>query len=97
MELQKKISKKKGVSVIEYVIVLTVIVAVVVAMFPYIRKTFIGQYRRAGESFGFLRQYDPKDTRECVNDGDGIWYSKRCFANTKNKNQCRPPCASIGP
>ena len=68
-----------GVSVLEYVIVVMVVILALIGMRPYLRNGIVGQYRKAGEGLGFLRQYDPKDTRACVREDSGNWYSRRCF------------------
>jgi hypothetical protein len=45
----------------------------------YIQRGFQGQYRKAGESFGFTRQYNPGASRDCVMDTQT--YEKGCFNN----------------
>jgi hypothetical protein len=62
----------------------------------YIQRGFQGQYRKAGESFGFSRQYAPGASRECLYDGPNsnqaplvtFWYSAECFKNQVWKQKC---------
>ena len=58
----------------------------------YIQRALQGQYRKAGESFGFLRQYNPGASTDCAFDTwssnatgtpreVNAWYSQACFNN----------------
>lgn len=75
-----------GASVLEYSILILAFLMALMAMQPYIRNAIVGQYRKAGEGIGFLRQYDPKDTQVCVQDEGGVIYSRICFEN--NMSEC---------
>jgi hypothetical protein len=81
--MKKRINKNEraGLSVLEYIIVVIAVMLTLIAMRPYINNALVGQYRKTGEGLGFLRQYDPKDTRVCIQDEAGAWYSRRCFEN----------------
>jgi hypothetical protein len=91
-----KTKDRAGVSVLEYVIVIIVVVLALVAMRPYLKNAIIGQYRKAGEGFGFMRQYDPKNTLACIQDESGFWYSRRCFENKMAKCPINVPGISGG-
>lgn len=81
MKKRKNKNKRAGLSVLEYIMVMIVVILALIAMRPYIKNALVGQYRKTGEDLGFLRQYDPKDTRVCIKDEAGVWYSRRCFEN----------------
>ncbi len=87
MQKEQKIKKdhSSGASVLEYVIVVLAVILALIAMRPYLKNAITGQYRKAGEGIGFFRQYDPKDTRACVKDEAGFWYSRRCFEDQMSK------------
>ena len=73
-------SCSRGFSIMEYLIVLVVIVAAFVVSGQYIQNGLQGQFRKAGESFAYLRQHDPEKTRDCIwDDRLKLWYSEKCF------------------
>ena len=51
--------KRKGLSIIEYAIVIFVAVAALVAMQSYLRKAICGSWRRSADNIGFGMQYEP--------------------------------------
>jgi hypothetical protein len=69
-------------AVLEYVILITIVCAALFSFRGYIQRGLQGQYRKAGETFGFLRQYNPDATIDCAFDPDlNVWYSQACFNN----------------
>ena len=75
---------KRAFAVIEYVMLITIVCAALIAFRVYIQRSLQGQYRKAGESAGLLRQYDPGATIDCVHEvGESyeITYSRACFNN----------------
>lgn len=51
--------RKKGLSVIEYAILIAVVAAALLAMQAYIRKAVSGRWRQQADSIGFGMQYEP--------------------------------------
>ena len=52
-------ASKKAAFTVEYVIVIAVIVAALLAMQFYLRRAVCGRIRSAGDAFGQGRQYEP--------------------------------------
>ncbi|MDD2679223.1 MAG: hypothetical protein PHO03_00255 [Candidatus Omnitrophica bacterium] len=50
---------KKGFLSLEYALLIAVLVAALVAMGFYFKRSLSGKWREAGDSFGFGRQYKP--------------------------------------
>lgn len=55
-------SRRKGSSILEYAIIISLVVAALVAMSVYIRRAVCGKWRQAADSIGFGRQFDPDKT-----------------------------------
>jgi Flp pilus assembly pilin Flp len=51
--------RKKAMSVIEYSMLIAIVVAALVGMQIYLKRALCGQWKSAGDVFGFGRQYDP--------------------------------------
>ncbi len=51
--------KTKGLTIIEYAILITVIVGALLAMQAYVGKAICGRWRQAADSIGFGMQYEP--------------------------------------
>lgn len=51
--------RRKGLSVIEYAILIAMVAAALLAMQSYIRKAICGRWRQAADSIGFGMQYQP--------------------------------------
>ena len=52
-------ASKRAISTVEYVILIAVIVAALLAMQFYLRRAVCGRIRSAGDTFGQGRQYQP--------------------------------------
>jgi len=52
-------ASKKAAFTVEYVILIAVIVAALLAMQFYLRRAVCGRIRSAGDTFGQGRQYEP--------------------------------------
>jgi len=50
---------KRGLSSLEYALLIALVVTVLVAMAFYFQRSLGGKWREAGDSFGFGRQYQP--------------------------------------
>ena len=72
--------RRRAFATLEYVMLIIILAAGLYTFRNYIQRGFQGQYRRAGESFGFLRQYNPSASRDCASN-NGTWYEQGCFNN----------------
>jgi hypothetical protein len=80
---------QRAFTVLEYVILIVVFIGAIYAFQPYVQRGIQGQYRKAGESFGFLRQYNPGASLDCVIDPAlDISYSQACFNNKVTALDC---------
>ncbi len=55
---------KKGISMLEYVTVIVIIVSALLAMRFYLKRSISGSFRSSGDAFGQGRQYEPGVTVE---------------------------------
>ncbi len=77
--------RKRAFAMLEYVMLVIILAAGLFTFRAYIQRSVQGQYRKAGESFGFARQYNPGASRECAFEGTtNTWYSQECFNNKVN-------------
>ena len=53
----------KGFAAIEYIIMILVILAALIGMADFIRRSLSGKYRETGNAFGYGRQYQPGVTK----------------------------------
>ncbi len=51
---------KRGISVIEYSLIVAVAVAALLGMSIYVKRAISGRWRQAADTFGHGRQYDVK-------------------------------------
>ena len=51
--------KNKGMSSLEYAVVIAIIVAALLGMSVYIKRAICGKMRESGDAFGYGRQYSP--------------------------------------
>jgi len=83
---------KKGVSIIEYAMLIMVILGTLYVMQFYISRAFNGHWKAAGDSLGYGRQYSATKTAECVysqlDANNGIWYDNNCYQQAVTA--CRP-------
>lgn len=54
---------KKGVSIVEYSILIAVVAAALIGMQIYLKRAICGNWRAAGDVFGFGRQFEPGKTQ----------------------------------
>ena len=74
---------KRGFSIVEYIVVLTVIVGTMFVFKDYIIRGITGRWKNFSDQIGYGRQYHPTDTVECAYDyefGQG-WYDVTCVDN----------------
>lgn len=81
--------KRKGSSIIEYMALVTFILAALFVFQKTILRGFYGHWKAASDTFGHGKQYDPRDygvagagggTLECFYDNTlGQWVDVRCF------------------
>lgn len=81
--------RRRAFAMLEYVMLIIILLAGLFVGRSYVQRAFQGQYRKAGESFGYLRQYDPGASLDCTY--DGIWYSQACFNNKILQKNCTHP------
>ncbi len=51
--------KNRGMLSLEYAVVITILIAALLAMSVYIRRAICGKLRESGDTFGYGRQYAP--------------------------------------
>lgn len=83
--------KKKAQSAIEYVILISFILAILIVFQKYIFQAFNGRFKSVGDSFGQGRLYSPRVTTECAYDHrfTNKWYNAICF-----DENCFTPCVA---
>jgi uncharacterized protein (UPF0333 family) len=54
--------KAKGTITLEYVMIITVVVAALLGMSIYMKRAVCGKWREAADAIGFGKQYDPQKT-----------------------------------
>ena len=59
---RNKMKNAKGTITLEYVIIITVVVAALVGMSIYMKRAICGKWREAADAIGFGKQYDPQKT-----------------------------------
>lgn len=80
----------KGVAIVEYIVVILVIIAAMLAFRGYVQRAYQGSIARSGETFAYGRQFDPKDTIACAfDDKQNIWYAQACYNHNYAKANCR--------
>jgi Flp pilus assembly pilin Flp len=79
-----------GMAMIEYVVLLLAILTALISFSYYVKRSLQGNYRKAGENFGYGREYSPTATLECAyDDKSGLWYSTACFHNKVVAFKCK--------
>ncbi len=74
----------RAFATLEYVMLIIIIMAGLITFQVYIKRGMQGQYRKTGEGFGLLRQYNTGATKDCAYDPNiRIWYSQACLNNKK--------------
>ena len=63
-----KMGRPRAFAMLEYVMLIIILAAALFTFRTYLQRAFQGQYRKAGESFGFLRQYNPGSSIDCAFD-----------------------------
>lgn len=73
--------KTKGQSLVEYITLVVMVLAVFWVFQKYIARGFAGRWKAVGESLGQGRIYDPRKTTECIYDSQNtfVWYDQSCF------------------
>ena len=70
------------------VLIITLVVALTVFRF-YIQRGLQGGMMRTGETYGYGRQFDHRDTLVCkYDDKISTWYSEACYAHGIVQSQC---------
>ncbi len=97
-----------GQSLIELIMLITLILVTFLVFQKYIARGFAGRWKSVGESMAQGRIYDPRLTTECIYDHRYTynWYDQACFeasgcdcltvrANTATCQDCIISCSSI--
>ena len=63
--------KRKGMSIIEYSLLIAIVAAALLAMQFYLKRAVSGRWKEAGDVFGFGRQANKTLLRPQVPTGDG--------------------------
>ena len=53
------LERRTGQSVIEYAVLIAVLVAALMGMGVYAKRSLLGKWRGVGDTFGFGQQYEP--------------------------------------
>ncbi|MFA5357032.1 MAG: hypothetical protein WC301_06520 [Candidatus Omnitrophota bacterium] len=61
--MKNKYIYKKGMGVMEYILVIAVVVAALVGMQVYIKRAISGRIRQGADTFGYGRQYDAPEMK----------------------------------
>ncbi len=51
--------EKRGAFTIEYAFLIAIIVAALIGMSVYLKRSLCGKWRTVGDTFGYGRQYEP--------------------------------------
>ena len=100
--------QQRAFAFMEYLVMIIVIITALMAFRFYVQRGYQGQMARAGETFAFGRQYNPKDTFVCMYDNKkNVWFSEACYkqalavsgdrsreAREAAMDACKAPCAS---
>jgi hypothetical protein len=77
---------KKGFSVVEYTLLFVIIISAFLVMRNYIQRGIYGTWGKAGQSFGYGRQFDPQKSIECsFDEQSNVWYDRNCFEAQYNQ------------
>lgn len=71
-----KMRSRRGVTAIEYSLLLAVVVAGIVGAQIYLKRAISGRWRQAADTFGYGRQYDPKDDPSYTGPKFSLWGDK---------------------
>ena len=73
--------KKTGQSIMEYIAVLIIVMAALLAFQKYIKYAFNARWKGVGDSMGYGRLYNPGNTFECAFDFQytNFWYKTDYF------------------
>jgi hypothetical protein len=74
---------KRGISMIEYVLLIVVVMGILFAMWPQITRAMAGRWKSSGDAMGFGRRFDSQRSTECtfaqVTPAYGVWYDNNCY------------------
>ena len=81
MCMQRRNAKKKGQSILEYIVLIIFFLGAFLVFQKYIVRGISGRLKGVGDAFGQGRLYDPQKTTECVYDFQYTfrWYDATCF------------------
>lgn len=54
--------KNNGSVSLENAVLIAIVIAALIGMSVYLRRSICGKFRQAGDSFGYGRQYSPANT-----------------------------------
>ncbi|OGX27564.1 MAG: hypothetical protein A2787_05470 [Omnitrophica WOR_2 bacterium RIFCSPHIGHO2_01_FULL_48_9] len=80
--MRRVLASRHAQSTIEYILLVTFLLAALVIFSNYIKYGFTGRWRSASESMGFGLHFLPRNTIECKYDnyaGTTRWYDDNCF------------------
>ncbi len=84
-----KTLRKKGISIIEYSVLIVIVISAFFVMRNYIQRGIHGNWGKTGQSFAYGRQYDPQKTIECAFDQQsGQWYDRNCYLYADHHAAC---------
>jgi len=80
------VKNKKGLSVLEYAILVIIIISAFLVMRNYIQRGIYGVWGKTGQSFAFGRQYDSQKSIDCAFDEQSnLWYDRNCIDSLVNQ------------
>jgi Flp pilus assembly pilin Flp len=62
----KRLAKRQGFLAVEYAVLVIILVAALLSMSVYVKRSLCGSWRKAADTFGYGRQYQTGVTVEGV-------------------------------
>jgi len=92
----KRQIKKYGQASLEFIAVVTLVLASLLFFQKYIARALMGRWKQAGDALGEGKIYSPTQTIECAYEfrfspSPGAWYEVNCFYSNPN---CPKACFS---
>lgn len=79
---------RKGTSIIEYAILISIVVLALVGMAVYMTRAVSGKWREAADSIGFGKQYNPQDITYLCNAIHWYKCGESCFTRCDPTGPC---------
>jgi hypothetical protein len=100
-----RLKNHKALALIEYVMLIIIVLSGLAIMKTYVSRALNGNWKEAGDSLAFGRQYQSGKTTACafsqINEEYGVWYDETCYyqalsncppGNIKCENDAKDAC-----